>query len=116
MLKFRIMQDDNKKMTLHIQELEQRIQLISKSNQTLANNYRNTYKDYQICKSITNQVEKLLGRKIVNEKNVLNAREELSTLMLGASEPQKQESEKLNKLVSNIFKERPFQQQRSLSP
>jgi uncharacterized protein Yka (UPF0111/DUF47 family) len=75
MLKFRLMQDDNKRMVLHIQELEQRIDLISKSNETLTNNYKNIYKDYQICKSITNEVEKLLGRKINNERNVLNARE-----------------------------------------
>lgn len=74
MLKFRIMQDDNKKMVLHIQELEERNQVISKSNETLTNNYRNIYKDYQLCKSITNEVEKLLGKKILNEKNVLNAR------------------------------------------
>lgn len=54
MLKFRIMQDDNKKMVLHIQELEERNQILAKSNETLTVNYRNIYKDYQICKSITN--------------------------------------------------------------
>jgi hypothetical protein len=74
MLKFRIMQDDNKRMVLHLQEMEQRNQLIARSNETLANNYRNIYKDYQICKSITNEVEKILGRKIANDKSVLNAR------------------------------------------
>lgn len=54
MLKFRIMQDDNKRMVLHIQELEERNQIIARSNETLTVNYRNIYKDYQICKSITN--------------------------------------------------------------
>jgi hypothetical protein len=77
-------------MVLHLQELEQRNQLIARSNETLANNCRNIYKDYQICKSITNEVEKILGRKIANDKSVLNAREELSTLVFVNLEGEKQ--------------------------
>lgn len=74
--------EDNKRMSQHIVELENRIEILVKSNHTLSQNYRNIYKDYQLCKSITNEVERLLGRKIANEKNVLDAREELSTFMV----------------------------------
>jgi hypothetical protein len=35
-----------------------------------------------LCKSITNEVERLLGKQINNEKNVLDAREELSTILV----------------------------------
>jgi hypothetical protein len=39
---------------------------LMKANDTLTNNYRNIYKDYQLCKGITNEVERLLGKKIQN--------------------------------------------------
>lgn len=68
------MQDDNKRMALHIEELEERNKYLIKANDTLTNNYRNIYKDYQLCKGITNEVERLLGKKIQNEKSVVDAR------------------------------------------
>lgn len=81
MLKFKTMAEDNKRMSQYITELENRNELIIRSNECIANNYRNVYTDYQICKSITNEVERLLGKKIMNQKNVLDAREELSTFV-----------------------------------
>lgn len=56
--------------------------MLVKQYENLSHNYKNVYKDYQLCKSITNEVERITGRKISDEKNVLNAREELSSIML----------------------------------
>ena len=93
---------------------------MAKSNQTLSNNYKNIYRDYQLCKSITNEVEKLLSKKILTEKNVLDVRDELSTIIMESNQRDYQsdsiqEDYRMSKLVSTIFKERPSQVARSLS-
>ena len=64
MLKFRTMADDHKKMVLHIAELENRNSLLATSNATLSQNYHRVYNDYQLCKSVTNEVERVLGKQI----------------------------------------------------
>jgi hypothetical protein len=87
--------------------------MLAISNQSLTNSYKNTYKDYQLCKSITNEVERLLGRRILTERNVIDVREELSTLLV-VNESQF-EDDRVSKMVHSIFRER-MQSKRSLSP
>ena len=114
-LKFRTMTDENRRMVQHIAEMENRLEVLIKANNSLSQNYRNMYKDYQLCKSITNEVERLLGRKISDEKNVLDAREELSTLLV--FEEQARDEGQVNRLVKSIFGDRrSLGQKRSLSP
>lgn len=80
------------------------MEVIIKANDSLSINYKNIYKDYQLCKSITNEVERLLGKKISDEKNVLDAREELSTLLV--FEESARDEGQVNRLVKSIFGDR----------
>lgn len=112
MLKFRTMADDHKKMVLHIAELENRNSLLATSNATLSQNYHRVYNDYQLCKSVTNEVERVLGKQIT-QNNLLDAREELSTFIMVE---QKQDDDRLANIVHSIFRQRNNTQRRKLSP
>jgi hypothetical protein len=83
--------------------------LLTESNLTLSQNYRHVYKDYQLCKSVTNEVERVLGKQIT-EKNVLDAREELSTFVImdkDNKQADRQAEDKLSDIVSSIFRQKP---------
>lgn len=68
---------------LKIDELEKRNELLVQSNFKLKNNYHLIYKDYQVCKSISSEVERALGL-IVGQDNQQKVREKLGAL-IGAS-------------------------------
>ena len=114
MLKFRQMQEDNRRMVGELAEVETQNDMLIKSNETLSNNYRNVYRDYQLCRSITNEVEHLLGRKISSDKEVIGAREELSTILLPSS-GEGGEEDQVKRMVRGIFRDKPVPK-RSLSP
>lgn len=73
MLKFRTMSDDLRSMALHIAEMEKRNEMLVNSNQAVQANYRKMYEDYQRCRSVTNEVERALG-KITDCTNMLRVR------------------------------------------
>lgn len=50
------------------------------SNFKLKNNYHNIYKDYQVCKAISSEVERALGL-IVGQDNQQKVREKLGALL-----------------------------------
>ena len=108
------MADESKRVALHVGELETRNLMLANSNHTLSQNYKRIYQDYQICKSITNEVERLLGKQIT-QQNVLNAREELSTIVVVNGDLQ-HDQDRLTRIVNSIFREKHAAQRRTFSP
>lgn len=79
-LKFRLMTDEVKDLKLKIEEMEKRNELLVESNLKLKSNYQIIFKDYQACKSLSTEVERVMGL-VVGRDNQQKIKERLGILL-----------------------------------